>query len=133
MLGVFCELHSILNKLKGRKPCATQGSFCIDSIIVINHIAFFVLAQCKQGTYSSNGLETCESCPLGSYQPAFGSRGCLSCPENTSTVKRGAVDISACGGYQSLRHRSFCKPPRFSAWKRGIFSAKPYVYCVQRM
>uniref|UniRef100_A0A480LQ43 Sushi, von Willebrand factor type A, EGF and pentraxin domain-containing protein 1 n=1 Tax=Sus scrofa TaxID=9823 RepID=A0A480LQ43_PIG len=90
-------------------------------------------AQCKQGTYSSNGLETCESCPLGSYQPAFGSRGCLSCPENTSTVKRGAVDISACGGYQSLRHCSFCKPPRFSAWKRGIFSAKPYVYCVQRM
>nr|XP_060465550.1 sushi, von Willebrand factor type A, EGF and pentraxin domain-containing protein 1 [Panthera onca] len=54
-------------------------------------------AQCKQGTYSSNGLETCESCPLGSYQPAFGSRSCLSCPENTSTVKRGAVDISACG------------------------------------
>ncbi|XP_052500473.1 sushi, von Willebrand factor type A, EGF and pentraxin domain-containing protein 1 [Budorcas taxicolor] len=54
-------------------------------------------AQCKQGTYSSNGLETCESCPLGSYQPAFGSRGCLLCPENTSTVKRGAVDISACG------------------------------------
>uniref|UniRef100_A0A8C4N059 Sushi, von Willebrand factor type A, EGF and pentraxin domain-containing protein 1 n=1 Tax=Equus asinus asinus TaxID=83772 RepID=A0A8C4N059_EQUAS len=54
-------------------------------------------AQCKQGTYSSNGLETCESCPLGSYQPAFGSRSCLFCPENTSTVKRGAVDIAACG------------------------------------
>ncbi|XP_070287020.1 sushi, von Willebrand factor type A, EGF and pentraxin domain-containing protein 1 [Myotis yumanensis] len=54
-------------------------------------------ALCKQGTYSSNGLETCESCPLGSYQPAVGARSCLSCPRNTSTVKRGAVDISACG------------------------------------
>ncbi|MBZ3871168.1 Sushi, von Willebrand factor type A, EGF and pentraxin domain-containing protein 1 [Sciurus carolinensis] len=54
-------------------------------------------AQCKQGTYSSSGLETCESCPLGTYQPEFGSRSCLSCPELTSTVKRGAVDISACG------------------------------------
>ncbi|XP_028910838.1 sushi, von Willebrand factor type A, EGF and pentraxin domain-containing protein 1 isoform X8 [Ornithorhynchus anatinus] len=54
-------------------------------------------AQCKQGTYSSNGLETCESCPFGTYQPAFGSRSCVPCPKHTSTVKRGAVDISACG------------------------------------
>ncbi|KAH0517158.1 Sushi, von Willebrand factor type A, EGF and pentraxin domain-containing protein 1 [Microtus ochrogaster] len=54
-------------------------------------------AQCKQGTYSSSGLETCESCPLGTYQPEFGSRSCLVCPETTTTVKRGAVDISACG------------------------------------
>lgn len=54
-------------------------------------------AQCKQGTYSSSGLETCESCPLGTYQPEFGSRSCLPCPETTTTVKRGAVDISACG------------------------------------
>ncbi|OXB54309.1 hypothetical protein ASZ78_008305 [Callipepla squamata] len=54
-------------------------------------------AQCKQGTYSPNGLETCETCPLGTYQPAFGARNCISCPEDTSTVKRGAVDVSACG------------------------------------
>ncbi|KAM5298505.1 sushi, von Willebrand factor type A, EGF and pentraxin domain-containing protein 1 [Ctenodactylus gundi] len=54
-------------------------------------------AQCKQGTYSSNGLETCESCPLGTYQPEFGSRSCLLCPDPTTTVKRGAVNISACG------------------------------------
>lgn len=57
-----------------------------------------LIAQCKQGTYSPNGLETCETCPLGTYQPSFGSRNCISCPENTSTVKRGAVDVSACGG-----------------------------------
>uniref|UniRef100_H0YSS6 Sushi, von Willebrand factor type A, EGF and pentraxin domain-containing protein 1 n=1 Tax=Taeniopygia guttata TaxID=59729 RepID=H0YSS6_TAEGU len=54
-------------------------------------------AQCKRGTYSPNGLETCETCPLGTYQPSFGSRNCISCPENTLTVKRGAVDVSACG------------------------------------
>lgn len=59
---------------------------------------FCLIAQCKQGTYSPNGLETCETCPVGTYQPSFGSRNCISCPENTSTVKRGAVDISACGG-----------------------------------
>nr|XP_056705184.1 sushi, von Willebrand factor type A, EGF and pentraxin domain-containing protein 1 [Euleptes europaea] len=54
-------------------------------------------AQCKPGTYSPNGLEICESCPLGKYQPAAGSKQCISCPENMSTVKRGAVDVSACG------------------------------------
>uniref|UniRef100_A0ABM5FRU3 Sushi, von Willebrand factor type A, EGF and pentraxin domain-containing protein 1 isoform X2 n=1 Tax=Pogona vitticeps TaxID=103695 RepID=A0ABM5FRU3_9SAUR len=54
-------------------------------------------AQCKPGTYSPNGLEICESCPFGKYQPATGSKHCISCPENISTVKRGAVDISACG------------------------------------
>ncbi|XP_013912349.1 PREDICTED: sushi, von Willebrand factor type A, EGF and pentraxin domain-containing protein 1-like [Thamnophis sirtalis] len=55
-------------------------------------------AQCKPGTSSPNGLEICESCPFGKYQPTTGSKNCLSCPENMSTVKRGAVDISACGG-----------------------------------
>ncbi|XP_053321831.1 sushi, von Willebrand factor type A, EGF and pentraxin domain-containing protein 1 [Spea bombifrons] len=54
-------------------------------------------AQCKPGTYSSNGLETCESCPHGTYQPTFGSRFCTSCPKGMSTVKRGSVDVSECG------------------------------------
>ncbi|XP_070794674.1 sushi, von Willebrand factor type A, EGF and pentraxin domain-containing protein 1 [Pituophis catenifer annectens] len=54
-------------------------------------------AQCKPGTSSPNGLEICESCPFGKYQPTTGSKHCISCPENMSTVKRGAVDISACG------------------------------------
>nr|XP_028567204.1 sushi, von Willebrand factor type A, EGF and pentraxin domain-containing protein 1 [Podarcis muralis] len=54
-------------------------------------------AECKPGTYSPNGLEICESCPLGKYQPVTGSKHCIPCPESMSTVKRGAVDISACG------------------------------------
>ncbi|XP_066469621.1 sushi, von Willebrand factor type A, EGF and pentraxin domain-containing protein 1 isoform X2 [Tiliqua scincoides] len=54
-------------------------------------------AQCSPGTYSPNGLEICESCPFGKYQPVTGSKHCISCPTNMSTVKRGAVDISACG------------------------------------
>lgn len=70
--------------------------FLLD-IIYLSEL-FCLIAQCKQGTYSPNGLETCETCPLGTYQPSFGSRNCISCPENTSTVKRGAVDVSACGG-----------------------------------
>ncbi|MGH0136946.1 UNVERIFIED_CONTAM: hypothetical protein FKN15_006879 [Acipenser sinensis] len=55
-------------------------------------------AQYKPGTYYPSGLETCESCPLGKYQPVFGSKYCVACPEVMSTVNRGAVDVSECGG-----------------------------------
>lgn len=55
-------------------------------------------AQCQPGSSSRSGLETCESCPLGEYQPGFGSQACLSCPLTTTTVNRGALDINECGG-----------------------------------
>uniref|UniRef100_A0A3P8S3J5 Sushi, von Willebrand factor type A, EGF and pentraxin domain-containing protein 1 n=1 Tax=Amphiprion percula TaxID=161767 RepID=A0A3P8S3J5_AMPPE len=53
--------------------------------------------QCKPGSRSLNGLEICESCPLGHFQPGFGARECLVCPDETSTVTRGAVDEAECG------------------------------------
>lgn len=54
--------------------------------------------QCKPGSHSLNGLEICESCPLGHFQPSFGARECLVCPDETSTVTRGAVAETECGG-----------------------------------
>ncbi|XP_018585768.2 sushi, von Willebrand factor type A, EGF and pentraxin domain-containing protein 1 isoform X1 [Scleropages formosus] len=63
-------------------------------------------AQCQPGSFSPNGLDTCESCPLGQYQPEFGSRVCLDCPQNTSTVIRGAVNIAECGVPCSAGHFS---------------------------
>ncbi|XP_030635356.1 LOW QUALITY PROTEIN: sushi, von Willebrand factor type A, EGF and pentraxin domain-containing protein 1 [Chanos chanos] len=63
-------------------------------------------AQCQPGTSSVSGLETCESCPLGQYQPGFGSRSCLPCPEHTSTVNRGSVDETECGVPCSAGHFS---------------------------
>lgn len=53
--------------------------------------------QCKPGSHSLNGLEICESCPLGHFQPGYGARACLVCPDETSTVTRGAVDQIECG------------------------------------
>ncbi|XP_008426204.1 sushi, von Willebrand factor type A, EGF and pentraxin domain-containing protein 1 isoform X1 [Poecilia reticulata] len=53
--------------------------------------------QCKPGSHSLNGLEICESCPLGHFQPGYGARKCLVCPGGTSTVTRGAVDETECG------------------------------------
>ncbi|KAK1890334.1 Sushi von Willebrand factor type A EGF and pentraxin domain containing protein 1, partial [Dissostichus eleginoides] len=54
--------------------------------------------QCKPGSNSLNGLEICESCPLGHFQSGYGARECLVCPDETSTVTRGAVDEIECGG-----------------------------------
>uniref|UniRef100_A0A8C4GKW0 Sushi, von Willebrand factor type A, EGF and pentraxin domain-containing protein 1 n=1 Tax=Dicentrarchus labrax TaxID=13489 RepID=A0A8C4GKW0_DICLA len=62
--------------------------------------------QCKPGSHSLNGLEICESCPLGHFQPAFGARECLVCPDETSTVTRGAVDETECGVPCSAGHFS---------------------------
>ncbi|XP_069779037.1 sushi, von Willebrand factor type A, EGF and pentraxin domain-containing protein 1 isoform X2 [Narcine bancroftii] len=53
--------------------------------------------QCKPGTYSPNGLEICESCPLGTFQPEYSAKKCLQCPNKLTTVKRGAIEISECG------------------------------------
>uniref|UniRef100_A0AAY4CTR2 Sushi, von Willebrand factor type A, EGF and pentraxin domain-containing protein 1 n=1 Tax=Denticeps clupeoides TaxID=299321 RepID=A0AAY4CTR2_9TELE len=63
-------------------------------------------AQCKPGSSSRSGLETCESCPLGEYQPNFGSRHCLLCTAGTSTINRGAVDMDECGVPCSAGHFS---------------------------
>uniref|UniRef100_A0A7N6AVX0 Sushi, von Willebrand factor type A, EGF and pentraxin domain-containing protein 1 n=1 Tax=Anabas testudineus TaxID=64144 RepID=A0A7N6AVX0_ANATE len=62
--------------------------------------------QCKPGSHSLNGLEICESCPLGHFQPGFGARECLICPDETSTVTRGAVDEKECGVPCSAGHFS---------------------------
>ncbi|XP_056610750.1 sushi, von Willebrand factor type A, EGF and pentraxin domain-containing protein 1 isoform X1 [Triplophysa dalaica] len=63
-------------------------------------------AQCQPGSSSRSGLETCESCPLGEYQPGFGSQACLSCPPTTTTVNRGALDTNECGVPCSAGHFS---------------------------
>ncbi|CAJ1086014.1 sushi%2C von Willebrand factor type A, EGF and pentraxin domain-containing protein 1 [Xyrichtys novacula] len=62
--------------------------------------------QCKPGSHSLNGLEICESCPLGHFQPGYGARECLICPDETSTVTRGAVDEEECGVPCSSGHFS---------------------------
>ncbi|XP_019713979.1 sushi, von Willebrand factor type A, EGF and pentraxin domain-containing protein 1 isoform X2 [Hippocampus comes] len=62
--------------------------------------------QCKPGSHSLNGLEICESCPLGHFQPGYGARDCLVCPDETSTVTRGAVDEMECGVPCSAGHFS---------------------------
>uniref|UniRef100_A0A671PAW8 Sushi, von Willebrand factor type A, EGF and pentraxin domain-containing protein 1 n=1 Tax=Sinocyclocheilus anshuiensis TaxID=1608454 RepID=A0A671PAW8_9TELE len=63
--------------------------------------------QCQPGSSSLTGLETCESCPLGEYQPDFSSQVCLPCPSTTTTVNRGALDVNECGVPCSAGHFSW--------------------------
>ncbi|KAM7319810.1 hypothetical protein ACRRTK_021493 [Alexandromys fortis] len=64
-------------------------------------------AQCKQGTYSSSGLETlgefsrsgltpCYPCPRDYYQPNAGKSFCLACPFYGTTTITGATSITDC-------------------------------------
>ncbi|GBO08937.1 Sushi, von Willebrand factor type A, EGF and pentraxin domain-containing protein 1, partial [Araneus ventricosus] len=55
---------------------------------------------CLPGTYSPTGLETCLSCPAGTYQEREGQKVCNLCPEGTTTASSQSVSILEC--------RDFC-------------------------
>ncbi|XP_063230514.1 sushi, von Willebrand factor type A, EGF and pentraxin domain-containing protein 1-like [Bacillus rossius redtenbacheri] len=61
-------------------------------------------ALCPPGCYGRKkrlsldvpGIKPCASCQLGSYQTLHGQVACLPCPENTTTLRRGAKAHSDC-------------------------------------
>ena len=55
-------------------------------------------ALCSAGTYSSSGMEQCEGCPHGTYQPHRGMAECIACPKGTSTHKSGSITHMECEG-----------------------------------
>ncbi|CAG5134438.1 unnamed protein product, partial [Candidula unifasciata] len=48
------------------------------------------LGLCLPGTFSSNGLEPCETCHLGFYQPDHATQYCHPCSHGQTTHRRGA-------------------------------------------
>ena len=52
--------------------------------------------MCLPGSYSSDALEPCITCPVGQYQNEYGSTTCASCPFATTTLRRGAWTINEC-------------------------------------
>lgn len=53
---------------------------------------------CAPGTYSSNGVEPCSPCPVGTYQSKTGQITCLPCPGVLSTHGTGASSTANCKG-----------------------------------
>ncbi|KAK7501166.1 hypothetical protein BaRGS_00007651, partial [Batillaria attramentaria] len=63
-------------------------------------------AQCLPGSISPTGLERCETCEEGSYQPKYAQTTCLPCPDGSTTLRRGARTEDQC--------RERCKPGHVS-------------------
>ncbi|KAG7270324.1 hypothetical protein CRUP_007025 [Coryphaenoides rupestris] len=110
--GRICWLGSFQDQ-EGQLECKTcpEGT---STAYLHSRSAAECKGQCKPGSHSVNGLETCESCPLGHYQPGFGSRACLACRDQTSTcpVWRAGSPVRAwCPAthyYQPEHGRSYC-------------------------
>ena len=54
-------------------------------------------APCRPGFYSKTGLENCNACKKGYYQPKPLSVECLKCPGSTTTLEEGSRNIDQCG------------------------------------
>eukprot|EP00118_Oscarella_pearsei_P016356 m.155183 g.155183 ORF g.155183 m.155183 type:complete len:2420 (+) comp38660_c0_seq5:905-8164(+) len=54
------------------------------------------IRMCQPGTFSASGVETCLSCPYGSYQPEMNKTSCLPCPPGKTTSYFGAINETDC-------------------------------------
>ena len=61
-------------------------------------ITCFVLVKCAPGTYSASGVEPCQPCEKGFYQPDEGKLSCFPCKGKTSTYGPGDKSESYCLG-----------------------------------
>ncbi|ESO92606.1 hypothetical protein LOTGIDRAFT_233055 [Lottia gigantea] len=54
------------------------------------------LAQCLPGSFSESGLERCETCDIGWYQPQYAQTNCTLCPPGLTTPRRGSRTRKDC-------------------------------------
>lgn len=54
------------------------------------------IAACDPGSYLHTATNTCQSCPIGQYQPDKWRDSCLLCPSGNTTYVTGAVSVSQC-------------------------------------
>lgn len=46
----------------------------------------FYPIDCSRGSFFNQTAQTCQDCPLHTYQSTFGAAGCISCPDGKITV-----------------------------------------------
>ncbi|KAK6179269.1 hypothetical protein SNE40_011671 [Patella caerulea] len=54
------------------------------------------LAQCLPGSFSPTGVERCETCLIGWYQPEYAQTNCTKCPPEMTTARRGSRTLQEC-------------------------------------
>ena len=65
---------------------------------VYNVSIIYHTGQCLPGSVSDTGLEPCNTCDIGFYQPMYAYFSCQPCPDNRTTWRRGARQENECGG-----------------------------------
>lgn len=63
---------------------------------------------CEPGFYSESGLQPCESCPIGYYQPIYNQKVCVECPNNFSTTAHGSMNSSDCTDIDPCAAQDVC-------------------------
>ena len=59
---------------------------CIGEYINSNIVLLYGIAVCPPNTNSSTGLEPCQKCPKGTYQPDIGQTFCLPCQSESDDI-----------------------------------------------
>jgi len=107
----FCPAGKFSNILK-----ATTCTACASGKIARNPGAASCV-ECPAGTYNPRvaGVylgDTCESCPIGKFQPSTGKTVCTDCPQGrfVDTVGQVACIVCSPGTSNSLTGQSECTP-----------------------
>ena len=55
-------------------------------------LIIIVILECQPGSFSSNGVEPCTQCSIGTYSNANGATACDICPESSTTLAVGSTE-----------------------------------------
>ncbi|CAH3132489.1 unnamed protein product [Porites lobata] len=83
------------------------------------------VSRCRRGEYFDVFLNQCMNCSRGTYQPNKSENFCFRCPGNTTTLFRGATDISQCietkcGGNLTSLTGAITSPNHPDPYPKGI-------------
>lgn len=57
---------------------------------------FIPILVCPKGSYYNQTLQSCERCPINSYQNLTASVACQPCPKNLITLTGGTDSLEGC-------------------------------------
>jgi len=67
-------------------------------VYIYTAVLVMIVGQCLPGSFSSTGLESCDTCPRGYYQPYYAETSCIPCPSGMTTWRRGTRQLDQCRG-----------------------------------
>lgn len=90
----FNMIYLTFSRILFPKLCSYETTMKFWDLLVY----IFLVSRCRRGEYFDVFLNQCMNCSRGTYQPNKSENFCFRCPGNTTTLFRGATDISQCIG-----------------------------------